>query len=151
MKSARLSTNKKCVVLLITSLSLVVGLLAIRLTTPIAQNSSTSSLASATKVTAEKARDAYGKIELSFEANRGQTDSSVNFLARGVGYTLFLKPTEAVFRLRNTDSGLRNDSEHTAISNQQSAIEESAISNRRVGQPQGWLKAKTTLCSSAFG
>lgn len=38
---------------------------------------------------------AYGRIEMSFEANKGQTDKSVDFLARGGGYTLFLKPTEA--------------------------------------------------------
>ncbi|MGB9177925.1 MAG: SBBP repeat-containing protein, partial [Pyrinomonadaceae bacterium] len=50
-----------------------------------------------TPLTPAQAREAYGQIELSFEANRGQTDESVNFLARGAGYTLFLKPTEAVF------------------------------------------------------
>ena len=38
----------------------------------------------------------YGKLPLSFEANRGQTDSRVDFLSRGGGYTLFLTPTEAM-------------------------------------------------------
>jgi hypothetical protein len=52
-----------------------------------------------TPLTPAQAREAYGQIPLSFEANRGQTDESVNFLARGEGYTLFLKPTEAVFVL----------------------------------------------------
>jgi hypothetical protein len=42
----------------------------------------------------------YGKLPLSFEANHGQTDGQVKFLARGVGYTLFLTPTEAVFSLQ---------------------------------------------------
>src|SRR5580692_5856954 len=32
----------------------------------------------------------YGKLPLVFEANRGQTDPEVKFLARGVGYTAFL-------------------------------------------------------------
>src|SRR5512132_4272011 len=41
----------------------------------------------------------YGKLPLSFEANQGQTDSQVNFLARGRGYALFLTPTEAVLSL----------------------------------------------------
>ena len=41
----------------------------------------------------------YGRIEMSFEANKGQTDDSVDFLARGAGYALFLKPAEAVFSL----------------------------------------------------
>jgi hypothetical protein len=53
----------------------------------------------ATPLTPAQAREAYGQIALGFEANRGQTDESVNFLARGAGYTLFLKPTEAVFVL----------------------------------------------------
>jgi hypothetical protein len=44
-------------------------------------------------------REAYGKLPLSFEANVGQTDSQVKFLARGDGYGLFLTPTEAVLAL----------------------------------------------------
>ncbi len=41
----------------------------------------------------------YGKLPISFEANQGQTDKSVQFLARGAGYTLFLRPGEAVLSL----------------------------------------------------
>jgi hypothetical protein len=41
----------------------------------------------------------YGKLPLSFEANQGQTDSQVKFLARGRGYALFLTPAEAVLSL----------------------------------------------------
>jgi len=41
----------------------------------------------------------YGKLPLSFEANQGQTDSQVQFLSRGKGYTLFLTKTEAVMQL----------------------------------------------------
>jgi hypothetical protein len=37
---------------------------------------------------------AYGKLPISFEANNGQTDPSVQFLARGAGYTLFLTPAK---------------------------------------------------------
>src|SRR3954453_5578908 len=48
-----------------------------------------------------QAQEAYGKVGLSFEANYGQTDETVNFLARGAGYTLFLTPQEAVFVLQN--------------------------------------------------
>lgn len=47
---------------------------------------------------------AYGNLPLSFEANHGQTDSQVNFVSRGSGYTLFLTPTEAVLALRKTAS-----------------------------------------------
>src|SRR5687767_391132 len=56
----------------------------------------------------EGVREAYGRIPLSFEANRGQADASVNFLARGAGYALFLKPTEAVFLLRGAEVGSRD-------------------------------------------
>jgi hypothetical protein len=41
----------------------------------------------------------YGKVPLHFEANQGQTDAQVKFLARGPGYALFLTPTEAVLAL----------------------------------------------------
>jgi hypothetical protein len=37
---------------------------------------------------------------LRFEANSGQTDSRVNYMARGDGYTLFLAGNEAVMKLR---------------------------------------------------
>jgi uncharacterized protein (TIGR03437 family) len=42
----------------------------------------------------------YGKLPLSFEANRGQTDGRVQFLARGNGYTLFLTSRETVLKLK---------------------------------------------------
>src|SRR5438128_12282193 len=49
----------------------------------------------------------YGKLPLSFETNHGQTDSQVQFLARGGGYTLFLTPTEAVLSLHGSEAGTR--------------------------------------------
>ena len=57
-------------------------------------------------LTSDQTREAYGQIEMGFEASSEQTESGVNFLARGAGYTLFLKPTEAVFVLaRNEGRG----------------------------------------------
>jgi len=50
-----------------------------------------------------KIQESYGKLPLRFEQNWGQTDSSVKFMARGKGYTLFLTPTEAVFSLLKRD------------------------------------------------
>ena len=47
---------------------------------------------------------AYGQLPLSFEANQGQTDSQVNFLSRGNGYSLFLTPTKAVLSLKQGDT-----------------------------------------------
>jgi len=41
----------------------------------------------------------FGKVPLSFEANRGQTDARVDYLSRGKGYTLLLTRDQAVLRL----------------------------------------------------
>ncbi len=49
------------------------------------------------------ARETYGKLPLSFEANRGQTEPSAQFLARGAGYSLFLTGNEAVFVMSRRD------------------------------------------------
>ena len=48
----------------------------------------------------QKVAQEYGKLPLSFEANRGQTDPKVKFLSRGPGYKLFLLPDEAVLMLQ---------------------------------------------------
>src|SRR5258708_1990139 len=45
-------------------------------------------------------------LPLFFEANRGQTDARVKFLARSGGYTLFVTPTETIF------AGARNSASH---------------------------------------
>ena len=52
---------------------------------------------------------AYGKLPLSFEVNRGQTDGQVKFLSRGRGYTLFLTSTEAVFLLARREASAKRD------------------------------------------
>src|ERR1700684_446492 len=48
--------------------------------------------------------ETYGKLPLSFEANKGQSDKQVKFLSRGQGYTLFLTGDEAVFSLRRSSA-----------------------------------------------
>lgn len=45
----------------------------------------------------------YAKLPMSFEANQGQSDPKVKFLARGSGYTLFLTDTEAVLALKKAE------------------------------------------------
>jgi hypothetical protein len=47
-----------------------------------------------------KAEAAYAKLPMYFEANQGQTDAAVKYLARGKGYTLFLTSSEAVLALQ---------------------------------------------------
>ena len=44
-------------------------------------------------------------LPLSFEANRGQVDEQVKYLARGQGYSLFLTPSAAVLGLRSGTAG----------------------------------------------
>lgn len=51
--------------------------------------------------TTARISSAYGKLPISFEINQGQTDHSVQFLARGSGYSLFLTPCEAVLALHS--------------------------------------------------
>ena len=54
------------------------------------------------EATKSRVLESYGKLPLSFEANQGQVDNQVNFLARGSGYSVFLTPTEAVLTLQAT-------------------------------------------------
>jgi hypothetical protein len=43
--------------------------------------------------------NSYSELPLSFEANGGQANPSVKYLARGNGYTLSVAPTEASLQL----------------------------------------------------
>src|SRR5260221_9720058 len=45
----------------------------------------------------------FTRLPMHFEANHGQADNAVQFLARGRGYTLFLTPDETVLKLRRFD------------------------------------------------
>ncbi len=56
------------------------------------------------QTTLAQADESYGKLPISFEANRGQTDDRVKFLSRAGGYTLFLTPTEAVLALSGRET-----------------------------------------------
>jgi len=43
-----------------------------------------------------------GKLPLAFEANQGQSDPQVKYMARGNGYTVFLTANETVFALQSS-------------------------------------------------
>jgi hypothetical protein len=60
-------------------------------------------------IPAAKARvvKSYGALPMSFEMNQGQAERAVQFLARGQGYAIFLKPSEAVLALRSPEQGPR--------------------------------------------
>jgi hypothetical protein len=53
----------------------------------------------------QQLQQAYGQLPIRFEANQGQTDAQVKFLARGSGYTVFLTPTGAVLSLQQESGG----------------------------------------------
>jgi len=60
----------------------------------------------------------YGKLPLSFAANAGQTDKRVRFVARGIGFGLFLSSEEAVLSL---STGIVNSSELNSARRKSSA------------------------------
>ncbi len=53
--------------------------------------------------TRQQVRSSYGQLPLSFEANHGQADGAVQFLARGSGYQLALTATGAVLQLQKSE------------------------------------------------
>jgi hypothetical protein len=55
-------------------------------------------------------RISYAKLPMSFEPNLGQSDPQVRFLSRGLGYTLFITPSEAVLSMRSPSKNSRPDS-----------------------------------------
>lgn len=70
-------------------------------TRPVAETARQTEAPRADVETATMADDKYGRIPLSFEANQGQVDPSVKYLARGAGFNLFLTKNEAVLALRD--------------------------------------------------
>jgi len=77
---------------------------------PVSVNTSTAP----DEATRARARKAYGQLPLSFEANQGQTDAQVRFLARGSGYSLFLTSTEAILSLKSRESEVSTSQESQA-------------------------------------
>jgi Beta-propeller repeat len=84
--------------------------------------------------------EAYGKLSLSFEANRGQADRRVKFLSRGKGYSLFLTATEAVLQLSIADRRLsiegsgepdQHQPHHYRAREQAASTRKSSIDNRQ--------------------
>jgi uncharacterized protein (TIGR03437 family) len=52
-------------------------------------------------------RTQVSQLPLRFEANRGQTDRSVDFVSRGPGYTVYVTKSEVRFDLRSDKNGRR--------------------------------------------
>jgi hypothetical protein len=56
--------------------------------------------------TQTQARDAYAKLPLSFEENKGQTDPQVKYLTRGPGFMLYLTDKELVLTGQDPSRGV---------------------------------------------
>ena len=89
--------------------------------------------------------EAYGKLPLSFEVNRGQTDERVDFLSRGGRYDLYLTSTEAVLVLSaatSSSKGRRPDIHNFLSSNsfapkvKPSALRMQIVGANRHAQPR---------------
>src|SRR6185436_17201042 len=72
--------------------------------TRISQNSISTTISKADNETRAKVAQKINQSPLSFEKNLGQTDESVKFISRGLGYTMLVKPDAAVIHL-NSQAG----------------------------------------------
>jgi hypothetical protein len=110
----------------------------------ISSSHASNNVRSAAAPSAAKQRlvESYGKLQLSFELNRGQTDPQVKFLSRGSGYTLFLESTEAVLSLKKHGTG------HTRPENSRHGLFRHAANHQRrqnesvTGDPGALLRMK---------
>jgi Beta-propeller repeat/Domain of unknown function DUF11 len=66
-------------------------------------------------ISTEPVLTAYAHLPLMFEANQGQTDPQVKFLAHGAGYGLFLTRDEAVLALQRTKGKDQNSRGSTSV------------------------------------
>jgi len=88
---------------------------------------------------------AFGKLPLSFEANRGQTDSRVKFLSRGRGYGLFLTSTEAILTLSPTTEA---DVSSPASARSQAAGDLTPVRTKRDSAAQSTASLRMSLAGS---
>src|SRR5882672_204036 len=96
---------RRAAIVLVTVMSFVMSLTPAAPAKPVAARERPTRMAATPSPDSVKlgAREAYGKLPLSFEPNRGQADPQVKYLSRGQGYTLLLNATEAVLALRSAD------------------------------------------------
>jgi hypothetical protein len=87
-----------------TTISWALGFLALYIFIPTIGTASTPSLLTNSSTGKRAPIATLLTAPMSFEANQGQTDLSVNFIARGSGYTLFLTPTESVMVLQQREA-----------------------------------------------
>ncbi|MDP1949011.1 MAG: SBBP repeat-containing protein [Nitrospirota bacterium] len=81
-------------------------------------------------------QSAYGHLPLSFEANHGQWDPSVQFVTRGSGHQLFLRPIDAVLAVRTGETkteGRGGDIHQGQLSSSSSPTSQSVVRMRLEG------------------
>ncbi len=77
---------------------------------PINSKSSAAPLKPADAATQAKVNEAYGKLPLSFEVNRGQADAPVRFLSMGGNYSILLGPNGVALNLKGAELGTKSES-----------------------------------------
>jgi hypothetical protein len=73
-------------------------------------------------VAAARVAETYGKLPIMFQANAGQTDPQVRFMARGAGYSLFLTATESVFVMSRREGGATTDKSSALLRPEKQAV-----------------------------
>ncbi len=68
-----------------------------------------ASLSANTDASHQRVLNAYGRLPLAFDANQGQTDPQVKYVARGNGYSLFLTSNKAVLSMSSGASSPLRD------------------------------------------
>lgn len=96
----------------------------------VTQPTSTTAITPATRT---RINATYAALPLAFEANQGQVDPQVKYMARGNGYTLFLTGNDAVISLYSSEK----NSEQTVASR----------TNRRIRSQSGLQKTRTLSTS----
>ncbi len=91
-------------------------------------NESSNSTRELLQETLAKSANNYGRLPLSFEVNRGQTDRRVKFLARGQGYGLFLTSSGAVLSLNKISQAAKAGSNFGADSTSETAPTQAVVS-----------------------
>ncbi|HEV8523384.1 MAG TPA: SBBP repeat-containing protein, partial [Terriglobales bacterium] len=80
--------------------------------------------------------ESYGKLPLHFEANQGQAHQDVRFLARGLGYSLYLTAGEAVLVLAKTNPVATPDAHNTKAQLKEGIRAEQSRHEQRDAQAQ---------------
>lgn len=77
----------------------------------------------------------YGKLPLTFEANQGQIQRNVKFVARGAGYTVFLTSGQMVLALRSSSvTSNANTNVSVGAPNQKNAIPATNLASASLNQ-----------------